>query len=217
MRLKEGSGTLTLMSLLWSTMNVQFPNIWFSQYGQLGSKTIVVKDGVEIKAVELSEGAASWLTVLRINNITLDLLKNGFVQMAKIYPTLPVEQQAFPPNCYQFCSYCLRNNEVPSLTEVVILLANSEYIQGSVVEKYKHPLVYAIACDNISFSQLKQSQSAAEKAIKLNYEKHKNSYADFLPEHYPATKKLEQQKAAIRYGESPIIDKIKQLHKQTYE
>ena len=177
----------TMIKMLWLTMIVKFPNLWISQNGELSEGS------------NLCVGSASWLSDLRINKITSELVQNGFNQMSKTYPSLPKEKQSFPPNSYEFIAFCLKRDDVPCLSEIMPLIALSARIQGSVAEQFKHPLAYAIAkdkCFDITRSQC--SATAFERYLKPFYDKHKSTYPDFLPEHYPiALPPPEERKIAL--------------------
>lgn len=110
---------------LWRRMISIFGHKWSSHYG-----VAVREDG------ELSESARMWQRGLA--GLSVEQIKRGLDVMISGY-------YEWPPSLPKFRGLCLCPLGVPSLADCVRLLSESFSRQGSLVDRYRHPLVLALA------------------------------------------------------------------------
>jgi hypothetical protein len=85
----------------------------------------------------LSESALTWQAGL--SGLTLEQIKGGLDALLR-------NNVEWPPSLPEFRELCLKSTGgAPDLAEVVHLLANAASREGSLVDRYRHPLVLAIA------------------------------------------------------------------------
>lgn len=108
-----------------------YGNRWTSQFG-----FVTTDKG------ELSEFAKEWQ--IGLSGLSLDQIKRGFdVLTAGVMNT---KGECWPPSCWpDFRKLCVSSDSIPSLDEIVSILAFSNSIKGSLATRYKHPLAFAIS------------------------------------------------------------------------
>ncbi len=86
----------------------------------------------------LSDTAKTWQSYLA--GITTDNLKSGFDNMI-------LRNYEWPPSLPEFRGMCLirSTDKVPSLDEVISILVMVSSKTGSIAERYKHPLAFAVS------------------------------------------------------------------------
>lgn len=86
----------------------------------------------------LSDAAKTWQNYLV--GITTDKLKTGFDNMI-------LRSHDWPPSLPEFRAMCLSrsSDKIPSLDEVIAILVTVSSKKGSIVDRYKHPMIFAIS------------------------------------------------------------------------
>jgi hypothetical protein len=139
----------------------------------------------------ISSTAKEWSESLGV--LTPQQIKSGFKAMDK-------NLDIWPPNLYQFKTYCLSSNleGVPSVNEVYEILSYKNRKRGSVKDRYKHPLVFSISKlvnmatvrDGYGDGDKKEAISAITSAYNRLIQE---GWPDWEPEHLVNHKLLEQK------------------------
>jgi hypothetical protein len=144
-----------VMTKIWVRMLAIYGHKWASHLG-----AAVDSDG------RLSESARTWQQGLV--GVSLENLKTAF-------DALVLEKHEWPPSLPEFRKLCLSGirGDAPLLDEVVSLLIMARSKQGSLVARYRYPLVLAIAIDSgIDINFLRNAKTQEAKAhVKPVYEK----------------------------------------------
>lgn len=126
---KASSGSVLsdkAMAHLWKRMIAIYGHRWHAPLGPC-----VDGNG------RLSESALTWQAGL--SGLSLEQIKGGLEAMLR-------NADGWPPSLPEFRELCLKSTGgAPDLAEVVRLLANASSREGSLVDRYRHPLVLAIA------------------------------------------------------------------------
>jgi hypothetical protein len=88
------------------------------------------------EAGQLSSAAETW--ALGLSGLSREQLQCGFEALLKA-------GLEWPPTLPEFRDMCAARADVPDLAKVVHLLANAASREGSLADRYRHPLVLAIA------------------------------------------------------------------------
>lgn len=162
----------TWIAHIWRRMVGLYGHKWGSQYGRAISEN-----------KQLSGLARDWQRGL--TGITAEQLKVGFAALEKAI--LAESGESWPPVWPEFRKLCLSidRKNIPKIDEVVSILVMAKSRQGSLVERYRHPLVLAMAQDSgIDLFFLRTAKTAEARAhIRPIYEKLLGTgWADW-PEH----------------------------------
>ena len=124
---------------------------------------------------ELSEAAKTWQSGL--SGLTVEHIKNGFSALIE-------KRMAWPPSLPEFRSLCV-NGDAPSLDEAVDLLVTLSMRSGSLSDRYRHSLIFAIATDRSIDTFFLRTSTKAEAKIRIKpvYEKLISSGWPDWPEH----------------------------------
>jgi hypothetical protein len=135
----------------------------------------------------LTISAETWLICLgdvSLNQISQGL--NRLMQSPETYSTWGV-------SVMKFKELCLQRNDAPTLTESLAILHETPRINGSIANRYKHPMTFAIV-QNRAFSEFEfryGSHAQREAMVKPIYEQLlKTGWDGFKPEHYEEVKAL---------------------------
>ncbi|MGZ8220019.1 MAG: hypothetical protein ACXWT0_00075 [Methylobacter sp.] len=154
-----------VITKIWKRMVAIYGHKWSSHLGD-------AMDGVE-----LSEAAKTWQ--LGLTGVTVDQLGLGFQALIS-------SGKDWPPSLTEFRKLCVSQGaSVRSLNEVVSLLVLAKSRQGSLVARYRHPLVLAMAQDSeIDLFFLRTAKTVDARAhVRPVYEKLLSAgWADW-PEH----------------------------------
>lgn len=144
-----------VMTKIWVRMLAIYGHKWASHLG-----SAVDADG------RLSEAARTWQQGLV--GVSLENLKTAF-------DALVLETHEWPPSLPEFRRLCLSgiSGDAPLLDEVVSILVMDKSHQGSLAERYQHPLVLAIAqTDGVDMFFLRTAKTAEARAyVRPVYEK----------------------------------------------
>lgn len=146
-------------------------------------------------AGRLSDAALTWQRGLA--GISLDQIRNGF-------DTLIIKQLEWPPSLPEFRALCLSgsHSDYPTLDEVIAVLVRVAGSTGSLVDRYRHSLIFAIAQDTSTDMHALRTGKLVDvkRILKPIYEKLITVGWKEWPEHAHA-----QQQALSR--DKPIRDK----------
>lgn len=135
---------------------------------------------------ELTTAAKTWQAGL--TGITPQQLGKGLERAA-------LSGQAWNPSLPEFRALCEHRDDVPSIDQVITIIAKSVPMQGSIAKRYKHPLVLAVAKSDGFDAWLFKTATTKQctDMVKPIYAKLlQGGWDDFLPEHY------EEQKAIAK-------------------
>jgi hypothetical protein len=114
------------MAQLWKRMVAIYGHRWDAPLGPC----------VDVSG-RLSESAATWQAGL--SGVSFEQIRHGL-------EALMLSGEGWPPSLPAFRELCLKSTSgAPDLSEAVRLLANASSREGSLVDRYGHPLVLAIA------------------------------------------------------------------------
>jgi len=116
-----------LINRIWEKMSAIYGHRWVSAYG-----VHVDEFG------QLSAAAETWAQGL--SGLSREHLQHGFDALLKA-------GLEWPPTLPEFRDLCAARADVPDLAAAVRLLANASSRDGSLVDRYRHPLVLAIALE----------------------------------------------------------------------
>lgn len=139
------------MSRFWQRMAALYGHRWSSSMG----------DVLDAKG-KLSSAAKVWQQGLK--GLTLAQLGSGFEALA-------TSDFFWPPSLPEFRALCVGRggDNVPSLDQVVAILTTTSRKQGSLVDRFYHPLCLAIA-QRVDMHTLRTAkQSDAKREIKAHY------------------------------------------------
>jgi hypothetical protein len=144
-----------------------YPTKWNAAMGE-------VSDGNGMLSVQ----ARLWKRGL--SNITTEQISRAVDHLTDNYSN-------YIPDLGEFKRLCLCRQDVLSINNVVHILANASSAQGSIVDRFKHPMVFAIAqspdFDAHAFRTLSTQMCTA--MVKPIYDSVAvKGWAEFLPEHY---------------------------------
>jgi hypothetical protein len=118
----------------------------------------------------LSDSAATWQAGL--SGLSLEQVKGGLDALLR-------NHLDWPPSLPEFRALCLQSTGgAPDLAEVVRLLANASSREGSLVDRYQHPLCLAIARE-VDMYALRTAST--ERAFRLVSPAYKRLVADGWP------------------------------------
>jgi hypothetical protein len=122
----------------------------------------------------LSDTAKIWKREFDKAGITRDMLSSGIDALGlKIADELKNGGNSWVPDVFEMCHLCRGNRQnllVPSLDRVVSLLAFLGSRQGSIVDRYEHPIVFAVA-QEVDMHVLRLSKTAdIRRMVKPVYE-----------------------------------------------
>jgi hypothetical protein len=108
--------------------------------------------------------------------------------------------EAWPPNVMEFKKYCLSREleGVPTINEVYSILAFNKNKEGSIKDRYKHPLVFYISQNNdVDMQKVRgDSRKVAIESITTVYNRFiQKGWPDWKPEHLLNPLLIEQKKA----------------------
>ncbi len=124
----------------------------------------------------LSDTAKTWRNYLA--GVTQENLKTGF-------DNLVLRQHDWPPSLPEFRGMCLSRStdKVPGIDQVIATLVTVAGKKGSIVDRYKHPLIFAIG-QQIDMHGLRVArQQDAKRLVKAVYDDYINSGYPGFPEH----------------------------------
>jgi hypothetical protein len=170
--------TDTAILFIWGKMTAIYGDQWISRRGQ----------SYDVNG-NISPTAKEWQTSLA--GFTPQQIKAGFKAMDK-------KLDIWPPNLYQFKTYCLslELEGVPSVDEVYAILAYNKNKEGSIKDRYQHPLVFYISQDSKFDMQTVRGESVkiAITAITSVYNRLiLEGWPDWEPEHLIDHKLLEKK------------------------
>jgi hypothetical protein len=114
-----------LISRIWEKMAAIYGHRWVSAYGAHADET-----------GQLSQAAETWAQGLA--GLSREQLRRGFEALLRA-------GLEWPPTLPEFRDMCAAAADVPDLATVVRWLANAGSREGSLVDRYRHPLALAIA------------------------------------------------------------------------
>jgi hypothetical protein len=114
-----------IIAHVWTRMTAIYGHKWVSPMG-------IAVDGMGI----LTDAAKTWQKGL--SGVSVDGIRTAF-------STLVTKNYDWPPSLPEFRKLCLGKGDAPVLDEVVSMLVMVSSKQGSIAERYKHPLVFSIA------------------------------------------------------------------------
>lgn len=154
-----------VMSKIWARMASIYGHKWSSHLGVASDA-----DG------RLTDAAKMWQKGLV--GITLDNLKAGF-------DALVLQAHAWPPSLPEFRKLCLARAgaDVPTLDQVVSILAMVSSRSGSLAARYRHPLALAVSARVDVFAVRTAKAVDARRMVKAVYEELLQSGWDDWPEH----------------------------------
>lgn len=124
----------------------------------------------------LTDAAKTWKKSLA--GITIDNLKHGF-------DVLIFKSHDWPPSLPEFRKLCLSNVDscIPSVDEVINVLVSVSGKQGTVADRYRHPMIFAIS-QKIDMHRLRIANNADVKRLVSDaYEKLIDTGREDFPEH----------------------------------
>ena len=119
----------------------------------------------------LSDTARTWQ--IQLKDVTVEHLKHGFNALSAI-------KKKYPPNVFEFHDFCVggSSESLPGLDKIIAILTTVSSKKGSIVIRYQHPLIFAIA-QQIDMHGLRMaSLFDARRMIK-------ETYNDFVAHGYP--------------------------------
>jgi hypothetical protein len=150
---------------IWEKMAVIYADQWVSRNGLLHENG------------KYTASAQEWLETLA--GLTNRQIKAGF-------DALRESGDEWPPNVMRFKNLCLSSNMegVPSIDEVYKILAFNKYKEGSIKDRYKHPLVFRVS-ELVDMRTVRGcSVKIAINAIKPVYNRLlQEGWLDWKPEH----------------------------------
>jgi hypothetical protein len=151
----------------------------------------ITPNGVSIVDGELSATAKEWKFCL--GGLTPQQIKTGFNLLVQ-------KLEVWPPKVIEFRKLCLSSTleGVPSVEEVYGILAYNKNKEGSIKDRYKHPLVFYISQDNdVDMQKVRgESKKIAINEITQVYNRLiQDGWPDWKPEHLLNPLLIEQKKA----------------------
>jgi hypothetical protein len=134
-----------VISRIWEKMSAIYGHRWVSGYG-----LHVDESG------QMSATAETW--ALGLFGLSREQLQRGFESLLK-------NGQEWPPTLPEFLDLCLRpGDDVPTLEVAVRVLANASSREGSLADRYRHPLILALAGE-VDMHTLRRS--TMDKALRM--------------------------------------------------
>jgi hypothetical protein len=169
---------------IWKRMISIYGHKWASHLGSTASND----DGT------LTDAAKTWRAGMA--GITIDQLRHGF-------EALILKNHDWPPSLPEFRKLCQAKLReiVPSLEEMVTILALASSRQGSLAKRYRHPLALAISQhEGIDVFALRTAKTdEAKRMVRPVYEKMLETGWSGWPEHA-----FEEQKAV---SHQPVVNR----------
>jgi len=134
-----------VVTRVWERMTAIYGHKWTAHIGAASTSS-----------GDLTEAARTWQKGLA--GVTTTQLGRGFSALIAL-------GNDWPPSLPEFRALCLQaGSAVPSLDETVRILANARSADGSLVDRYRHPLCLAIA-SGIDMSELRCASTSKAMAI----------------------------------------------------
>jgi len=141
-----------VINRIWEKMSAIYGHRWVSAYG-----VHVDESG------KLSQAAETWS--MGLSGLSREQLAHGFEYLLK-------NGKEWPPTLPEFREMCVQaSTDVPGLHEVVSILANARSREGSLVDRYRHPLVLAIALEVDMHALRTASTTKAEAMVGPAYKR----------------------------------------------
>jgi hypothetical protein len=137
----------------WQRMLSIYGHKWASHLGQ-------ADDGTGT----LTDAAKTWQKGL--SGVTIDQLKHGF-------DALIFKNHDWPPSLPEFRKLCLSNvpSDIPSVDEVMKILASVSARSGSIAARYVHPFIFAVSMQIDMYALRSAKTIDAVRMIKPVYDK----------------------------------------------
>jgi len=134
-----------VISRVWEKMSAIYGHRWVSAYGLHVDET-----------GKVSQAAETW--AMGLSGLSREQLAHGFDYLLK-------NGQEWPPTLPEFREMCMQASaDVPGLNEVVSILANARSREGSLADRFRHPLVLAIA-QEVDMHVLRTASTAKAMAM----------------------------------------------------
>jgi hypothetical protein len=164
---------------IWEKMTVIYADQWVSRNGLLHENG------------KYTAAAQEWSETLA--GLTNRQIKSGFDALRK-------NGEEWPPNVMKFKNLCLSGEleGIPSVDEVYSILAFNKNKEGSIKDRYKHPLVFYISQDDdVDMQKVRgDSRKVAIDSITTVYNRLlQEGWPDWKPEHLLNPLLIEQKKA----------------------
>lgn len=166
---------------------------------------------------KLTTIAETWYICIR--DLNEAQLANGFKRL------LDLRDDDYGMTAKKFRNLCLQRDDVPTLQQVIDGLAQAPYRQGTVAQRFKHPLILAISLSNSfdSFAFNTMTHDQAKKHVSALYERFlKDGWEEFKPEHFETQIAIEktllpEELAALEEEKQRKAELAKQAREQLHQ